>query len=39
MNLLLDTTFVSVSWEFILSVIGIIILAWIINIIDKHRRK
>lgn len=39
MSMLLDTTFVSVSWEFILSVIGIIILAWIINIIDKHRDK
>lgn len=39
MSLLLDTMFISVSWEFILSVIGIIILAWIINIIDKHRRK
>lgn len=39
MSPLLDTTFISVSWEFILSVIGIIILTWIINIIDKHRRK
>lgn len=39
MSMLLDTTFFSVSWEFILGVIGIIILAWIINIIDKHRDK
>lgn len=39
MSMLLDTTFFNVSWEFILGVIGIIILAWIINIIDKHRDK
>ena len=39
MSMLLDTIFFSVSWEFILGVIGIIILAWIISIIDKHKRK
>ena len=39
MSMLLDTMFFSVSWEFILGVIGIIIVAWIISIIDKHKCK
>lgn len=38
MSLLLDTQFLSVSWEFILGVLGIILFVWILSKIFDRRK-
>ena len=38
MSMLLDTPFFSISWEFILGILGIVLLVWIIDKITNRKK-
>lgn len=39
MSMLLEASFLNITWEFVLVVLGIVILAWIISKIDHRNKK